>query len=525
MFLQFYGMREQPFGVTPNPRYLHFSRTHREALASLFCGVQDQRGFLALIAPPGTGKTTLLSYLLERLRPWSRTAFVFDTPSDPEDLMSQIAVDFGLDTADLTTAGIRQQFYKLLSKEAQAGKNVVIVVDEAQNLSDLVLERLRLLSNFETGTHKLLQVVLAGQPSLVTRLAHPDLVQLQQRLAIVTDLKPLTREEVSDYIEHRLCVAGCDTGVLFTRDALALVASETKGIPRSINILCYNALALGCAQKCKRIDTDIVEQVADDLALKQVPGDLQMNTTSLSTCSSQGQISVHNESATHGRTERGRRIATSGKMLPPFPPVLAGVALAIATLLIAFSSRVTSLSRRELNLKSPIPLTRPITTPSLTALAATTTPAAPSISFIQGPSFVTDIRYRSESDSTTVGVELERQVKYEVHRLTSPNRIYLDLYGSRLTLPLVRKRLQINDAIVRKIRIAERTGMVTRVTLETYGDCDFSVAATPDSPELLVQLRTMQKQSDSDAAVRDMTIQPIRSQFALPSSIASASRP
>lgn len=139
MFTKFYEMRDQPFGVTPDSRYLYLSHTHREALASLYCGIRDHRGFLALIAPPGTGKTTLLFYLMKRLRAYSRTIFLFDNPSDPEDLMSALAADIGLNTYGLGNAQIREHFHKVVIQEARAERSVVIVVDEAQNLSNPVL--------------------------------------------------------------------------------------------------------------------------------------------------------------------------------------------------------------------------------------------------------------------------------------------------------------------------------------------------------------------------------------------------
>jgi type II secretory pathway predicted ATPase ExeA len=493
MFRQFYGMREQPFGVTPDSRYLHFSRTHREALASLFCGIQDRRGFLALIAPPGTGKTTLLFYLLERLRPSARTVFMFDTPSDPQDLMSYLAADLGLNRVGVTTADIRLQFHNLLREESQAGRNVVIVVDEAQNLTNPVLEQLRMLSNFESGTHKLLQVVLAGQPPLATRLTHPHLVQLRQRLAIVTEIKTLTHEEVCAYVKHRLSVARCDSELLFTRDALALVASESKGIPRNINTLCYNALALGCALKRKPIDVGIIKRAANDLALQEVSGDCE--------------IRDNNRSVHRGTNKRYRVGIPSASRTRPLSAALTKISVGVAILLIIIPLGVISRARPKLELKSQVPLTRPAFRPTAAPKPAApiseTRWAAATTATIHKPFFVTRIRYWSESTSTTVGIELEEQLKYEVHRLTSPDRVYLDFYPSRLKPALPGKEFQIDDKIVRKIRIAELKGMLTRVTLETYGPCDFSVTATPDRPELLVELRSMQQQLHNDAALHN----------------------
>ena len=495
MFTQFYGMREQPFGVTPDSRYLYLSHTHREALASLYCGIRDHRGFLALIAPPGTGKTTVLFYLLKRLRAYSRTVFLFDSPSDPEDLMSSLAADIGLNTWGLDNAQIKQQFHRVLIQEASAERTFVIVVDEAQNLPNSVLEKLRLLSNFESGTHKLLQVVLAGQPQLATRLSHPDLIQLRQRLAMMTHLEPLSPDQVRSYIQHRLNVAGCDSGLLFTRDALALVANESRGVPRNINILCYNALALGCAQKRKCIDVGIVKQVASDLALEE-----QMKVAGVRACPSAArEIRVHNNSWLHrGNTKQHGAIIVSTKRGQPSFSALTKMSIGVAMLLIIIIPLgVTPLARSRVDPKTQIQVTRParLSTAgsSLPAPVPATGSAQAATTAIHRSPFVTDIRYWSEPTSTMVGIELEEQVKYEIHRLTSPDRVYLDLYGSRLGAALLRKQIQVDDRLVRKVRIGEVTGTLTRVTLETYGPCDFSVLATSHPAGLFVELRSEQQ--------------------------------
>lgn len=495
MFLQFYGMREQPFGVTPDPRFIHFSRTHREALSTLFCGIQDHRGFLALIAPPGTGKTTLLFYLLERLQASARTVFLFDTPSDPEDLMLYLASDLGLNTAGLRSFNMRQQFDALLSKERLAGKNVVIVVDEAQNLSHPVLEKLRMLSNFECGTHKLLQIVLAGQPSLATRLARPDLLQLRQRLSTVTGIAPLAEGEVCAYVQHRLTVAGCG-GELFTRNALALVAAESGGTPRTINILCYNALALGCAQKRKRIDSDIIEEAAKDLALETIKRGVLTDPGGVRACfRADGNASMDPKSPPCDETGKQAivNIARAKKRHRGLS-ALANVSRGIAMLLIIIiplgfrsPARTRLESKSEVPLASPALQTTAVPKPTAAPVSAGRWPA--SVTVQASAPVVTNIRYWSQSISTLVAIEIHNQVKYEVHRLTSPDRIYVDFYGSRLKSPLLGKRLQVSDAIVKKIRFAQHSGPVTRVTIETYGVCEFKVVAGTKLDSLMIEVQ------------------------------------
>ena len=267
MFLDFYKLREQPFGVTPDPRYLYLSSTHKEALASLYYGIEAGRGFLALIAKPGMGKTTLLFQLLERLEGSARTIFLFQTQCDLRELFRYLLADLGVDTTGLDLVQMHEKLNEILIREARAKRRFVLVIDEAQNLEDAVLESVRLLSDFETPSSKLMQIVLAGQPQLAEKLARPDLIQLRQRISIVSRLEPLTPEETSQYIEHRLRVAGLE-GNPFKRDALALIAERSEGIPRNINNLCFNALTLGYALKKKAIDRSVVEEVLADLELE-----------------------------------------------------------------------------------------------------------------------------------------------------------------------------------------------------------------------------------------------------------------
>ena len=267
MFREFYGLREEPFGVTPDSHSFYPSPTHREALASLSYGIEAGRGFLALIAKPGMGKTTLLFQLLERLQASTRTAFLFQTQCDSRELLHYLLVDFGFDTPGRKFVDMHSQLNEGLARGVLEGKRFVLIIDEAQNLDDSVLETIRLLSDFETPREKLLQIVLAGQPHLAEKLLQPTLAQLRQRIAIVSRLEPFSHQEVLRYIDNRLRVAG-HTGVsLFTPGALKMISVYSEGIPRNINNLCFNALSLGCALQRRPIDSEVMQEVITDLDL------------------------------------------------------------------------------------------------------------------------------------------------------------------------------------------------------------------------------------------------------------------
>jgi general secretion pathway protein A len=271
MFLEFYGLREQPFGVTPNPRFLYMSPTHREALASLFYGIDSERGFLALIAKPGMGKTNILFQLLQQFQSKARTAFLFQTQCTSREFMRFLLLELGCEVnADQDLVSMHEQFNRCLLQEAHAGRKFIVVVDEAQNLEPSVLETIRLLSDFETPQAKLLQIVLSGQPELADKLAKPSLRQLRQRISLLSTLAPLTPEEVARYINHRLRAAGRQEGLPFTGSAVKMIAQLSEGIPRNINNLCFNALSLGCVLRQKTIDIEVIQQVMQDFDLSNL---------------------------------------------------------------------------------------------------------------------------------------------------------------------------------------------------------------------------------------------------------------
>jgi type II secretory pathway predicted ATPase ExeA len=263
-----YQLNEQPFGATPDSRFLFASETHREALATLLYGIEAGRGFMALIAKPGMGKTTLLFRSLTQLREKGRTVFLFQTISTPLDFLRTLLADLGVDELQGGMFELQSKLNQILVEQRSKGERLVVVIDETQNLDDSVLELVRMLSNFETPDEKLIQIVLSGQPQLARKLASPNLVQLRQRISVIAHLRPLTVEDTKQYIEHRLQVAGYESEQpLFTSAAVDLIARHSEGIPRNINNLCFNSMSIGAALKKKKIDADIVREVIADLDL------------------------------------------------------------------------------------------------------------------------------------------------------------------------------------------------------------------------------------------------------------------
>ncbi len=265
MFLDFYGLREQPFGVTPDPAYLYPSRTHCEALDSLTEAILGDRGFLALIAEPGMGKTTLLHQVLEGLRENARSVFLFQTQCNSREFFEYLMNELGVDSTGMGIVAMHNRLNEILFAEMLAGRRFVLIIDEAQNLDESVLETVRLLSNFETPHAKLMQIVLAGQPQLSQKLEKKELAQLLQRITMIKFLETLTPAETAGYIRHRLKVAGYSGKPLFEPDALLLIAERSQGIPRNINKICFRTLMEGYAAGAETLSSDLVEQAVSSL--------------------------------------------------------------------------------------------------------------------------------------------------------------------------------------------------------------------------------------------------------------------
>ena len=260
MYLTFYGLKDPPFNATPDPRFLYLTPGHREALAQLLYGVQENKGFMVLTGEVGTGKTTLLQALRQRLDGTAAVAFVFNSTLPFDGILEYMLEDFGI----ARTAGSQaQRLFALndfLIERRRGGQNAVLILDEAQNLDPPTLEQVRLLSNFETSTEKLLQILLVGQPELKAKLQLPQLRQLKQRIGLRCSIPPLTPEETRDYIRTRLRVAGARDLGLFTDGAVRRIADYTGGIPRLVNIICDHCLLFGYADQKRRIERDTVEQ-------------------------------------------------------------------------------------------------------------------------------------------------------------------------------------------------------------------------------------------------------------------------
>ena len=265
LFLEYYGLIEQPFGVTPDLRFLYLGPKHRQALDVLNFGTELNRGFLTLIAKPGMGKTSLLFHYLEGLRNKARTVFLFQTDGDSTELMRYLLADLGLASKGLDLPEMRAMLSQVLMSEMEAGRRFVLVIDEAQNLDEKVLESIRLLSNFETPWIKLMHIVLAGQPQLAEQLARPSMAQIRQRVSFAIRIEPFSREEVDLYVDHRLWVAGYKGSPLFSLGARTLLAERSEGIPRSINNICFCAMAFAWAMKRKTIDREMMSDVLADL--------------------------------------------------------------------------------------------------------------------------------------------------------------------------------------------------------------------------------------------------------------------
>lgn len=245
MYLDFYGLKEPPFNVTPDPRFLFFSSRHREAYDHLMYGIQMRKGFIQLTGEVGSGKTTVCRAVLSSLPRTVRTALILNPAMTGSQLLRAILNDFGLPTRGKDRLAYVEQLNTFLLHQLRTGTNVALFLDEAQDLEPEVLEQIRLLNNLETDQHKLLQIILAGQPELENRLARGDLRQLRQRIIVKAHLQALSEEETAQYVAHRLHVAGGRGNGIFDPRAIRLVHRHAKGIPRVINTIADNAMLAG----------------------------------------------------------------------------------------------------------------------------------------------------------------------------------------------------------------------------------------------------------------------------------------
>ncbi|MDX1503072.1 MAG: AAA family ATPase [Thermoanaerobaculia bacterium] len=245
MYEEFYGFHESPFNITPDPRFLFFSRRHREAFDHLLYGLKERKGFIQITGEVGAGKTTLCRALLEELGPAYRTALILNPILTSEQLIWLILVELGLGPEDYDRMANLERLNTFLLEQVTEGNDVVLIIDEAQDLSGELLEQIRLLSNLETDQRKLLQIVLIGQPELRELLDRPGLRQLRQRITVRYHLEPLSLHETGLYIQHRLHVAGSNSRPVFSRGAVRRIHRYSRGVPRLINAVCDKTLLCG----------------------------------------------------------------------------------------------------------------------------------------------------------------------------------------------------------------------------------------------------------------------------------------
>ena len=271
MYQQFYGLRELPFELTPNPRYLFLTRQHREALSTLIYGLSSAKGVTALIGEAGTGKTTLLHAALKSEQCRNVNCVYLMNPTlSREEFVEMLSVRFELSShAARSKAALLNELEVVLRERRSRGQITALLIDEAQSLSSELLEEIRLLANSETTTEKLLPLVLAGQPELRDRLNDHELRQLKQRVTLRCEITPFNQQETAAYIAWRIRTAGGDAAKLFTREAVMLIHERSGGIPRTVSVMCDNALLTGFGLGRQPVNYDIVLEVANDLDLHE----------------------------------------------------------------------------------------------------------------------------------------------------------------------------------------------------------------------------------------------------------------
>jgi len=269
MYFDYYQLKENPFNVTADPDFFFASQCHTEAISNLIYGIDQRKGILVITGEVGTGKTTLCRKLLVELFENIKFAFILNPNFSEIELLQMILADLGIKTKAQTKSDLIQVFNQFLISETMKGNNIVLIIDEAQNLSVEQLEQIRLLSNLETDKEKLLQIVLVGQPELQEKLLLPELRQLRQRISVHFKLHPLNKVDISDYIHYRILKAAIREGIhshpVFTDLAVEKIYHFTKGSPRTINILCDRALLYGFSTNKRSIDETIIQRCAKEV--------------------------------------------------------------------------------------------------------------------------------------------------------------------------------------------------------------------------------------------------------------------
>ena len=273
MYEDFFGLRDLPFSLTPDPRFLWMSETHQEGLAALVYGITRRNGFLLLTGEVGTGKTTLVRAVLDQISGETQTALILNTVGLTSiDLLKLIAAEFGIDGSFESKADYLIALNRMLLERLRLGRNTVLIIDEAQNLDSEALEEIRLLSNLETDTEKLMQIVLTGQPELLEKLAQPSLRQLRQRIAIEHHMEQLEEDEVEPYLRHRIEVAGGAMEEIFESGVDRTFYWFSQGCPRLISLLADRVLLAAFAKQIKPIPPEVVEKKAKQMSTTRAPG-------------------------------------------------------------------------------------------------------------------------------------------------------------------------------------------------------------------------------------------------------------
>jgi general secretion pathway protein A len=316
VYEQFYGLAERPFDLTPNPRYLLLTPSHREALANLDYGISSRKGLIVLTGEAGTGKTTLLRRVMAKGvsgdgRPRSvRTVYLSNPTLDRGEFVEYLARGFGLSPdAHTSKARLLNELEATLTGLRRADTAVALIIDEAQSLPYELMEEIRLLANIESDTDKLLPVVLVGQPELADRLNDRSLRQLKQRVALRCQLDPLELHQTAAYIAHRLTLAGGDPASVFSREAVIAIHERSHGIPRSINVVCDNAMLTGFALERRPIESDVIAEVGDDFDLAPAVAQHEDRTGTLArTFPARGDGAEEEESTEEESTQEAQRV-------------------------------------------------------------------------------------------------------------------------------------------------------------------------------------------------------------------------
>ncbi|MEJ2100876.1 MAG: AAA family ATPase [Desulfobacterales bacterium] len=267
MYCNFFGFEEKPFEMTADPKYLYLNKISGEILANLIYGVQNRRGIILIIGEVGTGKTTILNALRESIKDCAKVAFIFNTEISFKQMLKLVSEELGLQkTKKMTVAETLQCLNQFALEQSKAGGNVVLIIDEAQNLSYNELESMRLLSNIENRQNKLIQIVLCGQPKLGYKLTGPELEQLIQRISIKCYIKKLNEKDTYNYIDHRLNIAKYKGPKLFDKNALKLIWENSEGVPLKINMLCDNSLRISYATERTIIDDGVIREAVRHMA-------------------------------------------------------------------------------------------------------------------------------------------------------------------------------------------------------------------------------------------------------------------